>query len=125
MPNQGKRFRKASEGLDRTRAYPLADAVKITLGPKGKNVVLVDEVIYTGRTIRAAMDALVGYGRPKSIKLAVLVDRGHRELPIQPDFIGATVKTDRDDYISVKLHELEGEDEVVHQTAAERQAVGR
>jgi pyrimidine operon attenuation protein/uracil phosphoribosyltransferase len=97
------------------------DESEIPFEVEGKNVVLVDEVIYTGRTIRAALDSLVQYGRPKSVKLAVLVDRGHRELPIQPDYVGATVKTDRDDYVVVKLHELEGEDAVVHMTAAERE----
>ncbi len=100
------------------------DESEIPFGVEGKHVILVDEVIFTGRTIRAAMDALIEYGRPKSIKLAVLVDRGHRELPIQPDFSGCVVKTDRDDYVAVKLHEIEGEDEVIHQKAGERQAVG-
>jgi pyrimidine operon attenuation protein/uracil phosphoribosyltransferase len=100
------------------------DETEIPFDVEGKRVVLVDEVIYTGRTVRAAMDALVGFGRPRSVKLAVLVDRGHRELPIQPDFVGATLKTDRDDYVAVKLHEIEGEDEVVLQKAGERQAVG-
>lgn len=101
------------------------DQSEIPFAVEDKRVVLVDEVIYTGRTVRAALDALVEYGRPKSVKLAVLVDRGHRELPVQPDYVGATVKTDRDDYVAVKLHEIEGEDEVVLQTAAEREAVTR
>jgi pyrimidine operon attenuation protein/uracil phosphoribosyltransferase len=100
------------------------DESEIPFGVDGKRIVLVDEVIFTGRTVRAAMDALIEYGRPKSIKLAVLVDRGHRELPIQPDFSGCVVETDRSDYVAVKLHEIEGEDEVVLQKAGERQAVG-
>jgi pyrimidine operon attenuation protein/uracil phosphoribosyltransferase len=105
---------------------PIAkDETEIPFDVEGKRVVLVDEVIFTGRTVRAAMDALVGFGRPKSIKLAVLVDRGHRELPIQPDFSGCVVRTERDDYVAVKLHEIEGEDEVVHHLAGEREAVGR
>ncbi len=79
----------------------------------GKRVVLVDEVIFTGRTVRAAMDALVRHGRPKQIQLAVLVDRGHRELPIQPDYCGRTVATNREDHIVVKVNEYDGEDAVV------------
>jgi pyrimidine operon attenuation protein/uracil phosphoribosyltransferase len=118
----GKLDATASRDDERTAER---DESEIPFGVEAKNVVLVDEVIFTGRTVRAAMDALLEYGRPKSIKLAVLVDRGHRELPIQPDFIGAVVKTAREDYVTVKLHEIEGEDEVVHHTAAERQAVGR
>lgn len=100
-----------------------SDESEIPFEVEGKNVVLVDEVVYTGRTVRAALDALVQYGRPKSVKLAVLVDRGHRELPIQPDFIGTAVKTEKDDYVVVKLHEIEGEDAVVFMTANEREAV--
>jgi pyrimidine operon attenuation protein/uracil phosphoribosyltransferase len=100
-----------------------SDESEIPFEVEGKNVVLVDEVVYTGRTVRAALDALVEYGRPKSVKLAVLVDRGHRELPIQPDFVGAVVKTEKEDYVVVKLHEIEGEDAVVHMSAQEREAV--
>jgi pyrimidine operon attenuation protein/uracil phosphoribosyltransferase len=101
------------------------DESEIPFGVEGKNVVLVDEVIFTGRTIRAALDALVGFGRPMSVKLAVLVDRGHRELPIQPDFSGCVIETERDDYIAVKLHEIEGEDEVVLVKAAEREGAAK
>ena len=101
------------------------DESEIPFGVEGKRVVLVDEVIQTGRTIRAALDALIEYGRPKSVKLAVLVDRGHRELPIQPDYVGCVVKTLADDYVAVKLHEIEGEDEVVLQKASERAEAAR
>lgn len=77
-----------------------------------KKVILVDDVIYTGRTVRAAMDALIDVGRPKSIQLAVLVDRGHRELPIRPDFIGKNVPTSKDEVIKVRLNETDKLDEV-------------
>jgi pyrimidine operon attenuation protein / uracil phosphoribosyltransferase len=76
-------------------------------------VVLVDDVLFTGRTIRAALDALVDFGRPRSIQLAVLVDRGHRELPIRPDFVGKNVPTRLDEDVAVRLTEVDGEDAVV------------
>ena len=79
----------------------------------GKRVVLVDDVLYTGRTVRAALDALIDFGRPKAVMLAVLVDRGHRELPIHADVIGKTVPTDADEVIKVKLVETDGDDEVL------------
>jgi pyrimidine operon attenuation protein/uracil phosphoribosyltransferase len=78
-----------------------------------RTVVLVDDVLYTGRTIRAALDALMDYGRPKGVQLAVLVDRGHRELPIQPDYVGLTVPTGRDESVKVTLAELGDADRVV------------
>jgi pyrimidine operon attenuation protein / uracil phosphoribosyltransferase len=73
----------------------------------GKTVVLVDDVIYTGRTIRAAMDAIADYGRPEAVRLAVLVDRGHRQLPIQPDFVGKIVPTSREEQVKVHLPEVD------------------
>ena len=75
-------------------------------------VILVDDVLYTGRTIRAALDALVDFGRPKAIRLAVLVDRGHRELPIRADFVGKNIPTQPGDDVRVRLAELDGRDEV-------------
>ena len=78
-----------------------------------KVVVLVDDVLYTGRTVRAALDALIDFGRPKAVQLAVLIDRGHRELPVHADFIGKTVPTDRTEVIKVKLAESDGDDEVL------------
>ncbi|MDD3925987.1 MAG: bifunctional pyr operon transcriptional regulator/uracil phosphoribosyltransferase PyrR [bacterium] len=78
----------------------------------GKVVVLVDEVIYTGRTTRAALDALMDYGRPRAVRLAVLVDRGHRELPIRADFIGKNIPTSRKERVKVSLAEIDGIDEV-------------
>lgn len=82
-------------------------------GIAGKRVVLVDDVIYTGRSIRAAMDALIDHGRPQHVQLAVLVDRGHRELPIRPDYVGKNVPTSRTEQIVVRLAEVDGRDEVV------------
>lgn len=76
-------------------------------------VILVDDVLFSGRTIRAALDALVDYGRPAQVKLAVLVDRGHRELPIRPDFIGKNLPTSSQERVSVRLNETDGLDEVV------------
>jgi pyrimidine operon attenuation protein / uracil phosphoribosyltransferase len=78
-----------------------------------KTIVLVDDVLYTGRTIRAAIDALFDYGRPLAVRLAVLVDRGHRDLPIRPDFVGKNVPTSRDEDVVVHLVETDGADEVV------------
>lgn len=78
----------------------------------GKNVILVDEVIFTGRTVRSALNALMRFGRPKSVELAALVDRGHRELPIQPNYCGKAVTTTRDDHVEVRVMEIDGEDGV-------------
>ena len=80
---------------------------------EGRLVVLVDDVIFTGRSIRAALDALTDMGRPRQIQLAVLVDRGHRELPIRPDFVGKNVPSSLDEEVLVRLEETDGEDEVV------------
>ncbi len=79
----------------------------------GKRVVLVDDVLYTGRSIRAALDALIDFGRPASIQLAVLVDRGHRELPIRADYVGKNIPTSRRDEVEVRFQEIDGVDEVV------------
>ena len=78
-----------------------------------KTVILVDDVLYTGRTVRAALDALVDMGRPRSIQLVCLVDRGHRELPIRPDYVGKNVPTNKEESVKVHLSEVDGEDEVV------------
>ena len=84
----------------------------------GKVVVLVDDVLFTGRTIRAALDALTDFGRPRAIQLAVLVDRGHRELPLRADYVGKNVPTSRSEEVKVRLVETDGEDAVVIQAAA-------
>lgn len=78
----------------------------------GKKVILVDDVLYTGRTVRAALDALIDLGRPKAIQLAVLIDRGHRELPIRPDFVGKNVPTAKSEVISVRVSEIDDIDQV-------------
>ena len=75
----------------------------------GKTVVLVDDVIYTGRTVRAAIEAVFHYGRPKSIQLAVLIDRGHRELPVRPDYVGKNIPTSHTELVSVMVQEIDGE----------------
>lgn len=79
----------------------------------GRLVVIVDDVLYTGRTIRAAMEALLDFGRASRIQLAVLVDRGHRELPIRPDFIGKNIPTSRGERVQVRMLEIDGEDAVL------------
>ena len=87
-----------------------------------KTVVLVDDVLYTGRTIRAALDAIMDMGRPHAIQLAVLVDRGHRELPIRADYVGKNVPTSSKEIISVLIQEIDNEDRVVIREEAENQA---
>jgi pyrimidine operon attenuation protein/uracil phosphoribosyltransferase len=84
----------------------------IPVDVQGKRVVLVDDVLYTGRTIRAALDAVTDLGRPQSIQLAVLVDRGHRELPVRADYVGKNVPTSQQEKIKVRLSEVDGRDEV-------------
>ena len=92
---------------------PVVKPTKLPEPIDDKIVVLVDDVLYTGRTVRAALDALIDFGRPKAVMLAVLIDRGHRELPIHADVIGKTVPTDAHEVIKVKLTETDGEDEVL------------
>lgn len=94
-----------------------ADDTEIPFEVSGKRLVLVDEVIYTGRTIRAAMDAIMSHGRPSEIQLAVLIDRGHRELPIQPNYCGRVIDTDKADHVVVKVMEYDSEDAVVLETS--------
>jgi pyrimidine operon attenuation protein/uracil phosphoribosyltransferase len=91
---------------------PLTPPNRLPFSIADRTVVLVDDVLYTGRTIRAAMDALVDLGRPSSIQLAVLVDRGHRELPIRPDFVGKNIPSARNELVRVRLLETDGEDSV-------------
>jgi len=85
----------------------------------GKTIVLVDDVLFTGRTIRAALDALMDFGRPAAVRLAVLVDRGHRELPIRADHVGKNVPTSREESVRVHLAEVDGEDAVEIERMAE------
>jgi pyrimidine operon attenuation protein/uracil phosphoribosyltransferase len=98
---------------DLSQAIPVPKGSEVLFDVMDKTVILVDDVLYTGRTIRAAMDALCDLGRPKVIQLAVLVDRGHRELPIRPDFVGKNLPTSPGDKVRVRLAEQDGEDAVV------------
>jgi len=92
---------------------PIVRGSEIGFDINGKTLVLVDDVIFTGRTIRAAMSELLDFGRPRAIQLAVLVDRGHRELPIQPDLAAKVIKTERSDLVDIRLKETDGRDEIV------------
>jgi pyrimidine operon attenuation protein / uracil phosphoribosyltransferase len=94
------------------RAHPVVHASHIEFPLEGATVVLVDDVLYTGRTVRAAIDALFDYGRPRRVQLAVLTDRGHRELPIRPDYVGKNLPTARAERVNVRVEELDGIDEV-------------
>lgn len=93
---------------------------------EGKRIILVDDVLYTGRSIRAAMDALIDHGRPQSIQLVVLIDRGHREIPIRADFVGKNMPTSRDEEVEVRLKEVDGRDEVaIVKGVSERESMVR
>jgi pyrimidine operon attenuation protein/uracil phosphoribosyltransferase len=107
-------------GLDQKRgALPVVGDTVLDFNVADRSVILVDDVLYTGRTIRAAIDAVFDYGRPALVQLAVLVDRGHRELPIRPDYVGKNLPTSRTERISVHLEEIDGADEVVLESDAE------
>ncbi|HVU77893.1 MAG TPA: bifunctional pyr operon transcriptional regulator/uracil phosphoribosyltransferase PyrR [Gaiellaceae bacterium] len=95
------------------RAQPVVRDTKLDFELEGRTVILVDDVLYTGRTIRAAIDALIEYGRPDRVQLAVLADRGHRELPIRPDYVGKNLPTARGDRIQVELLEVDEIDRVL------------
>jgi pyrimidine operon attenuation protein/uracil phosphoribosyltransferase len=95
------------------RGAPVIRGTDIPFSIKNKTVVLVDDVLFTGRTIRAALDAIIDLGRPKAIQLATLIDRGHRELPIRPDYVGKNLPTSRREAVAVRLREHDGEDRVV------------
>lgn len=94
---------------------PVIHKTEINFNIDDKVIILVDDVLYTGRTIRCALDELIDFGRPKAIQLLVLIDRGHRELPIRADYVGKNVPTAQDETIQVKLEEIDGQDEVVIQ----------
>jgi len=91
---------------------PIMHKTEIDFDIEDKNIILVDDVLYTGRTIRCALDALIDFGRPKSIQLAVLIDRGHRELPIRADYVGKNLPTSQKELVQVKLQEIDGDDSV-------------
>jgi pyrimidine operon attenuation protein / uracil phosphoribosyltransferase len=101
---------------------PIVRRTEIPFSIDGRHIVLVDDVLYTGRTIRAALDALIDFGRPSTIQLMVLVDRGHRELPIKADYVGKNVPTSRRETIHVRLAEIDGQDEVLIEQVEGEQA---
>jgi pyrimidine operon attenuation protein / uracil phosphoribosyltransferase len=103
---------------------PLVKGTDLPFGIDGSTVVLVDDVLYTGRTVRAAMDALREFGRPRAVRLAVLVDRGHRELPIRADHVGKNVPTSREEVVRVRVREVDGEDAVDIEHAASLASAG-
>lgn len=109
-------------GLDGRRgALPVVGDTVLDFDVSERSVILVDDVLYTGRTIRAAIDAIFDYGRPPLVQLAVLVDRGHRELPIRPDYVGKNLPTSRSERITVHLTEIDDADEVVLESDGEVQ----
>lgn len=99
---------------------PIVQRTDILFEIRDKNVILIDDVLYTGRTVRAALDQMVDFGRAKTIQLAVLVDRGHRELPIRADYVGSNIPTSIDDQVVVHLSEHDGKDEVYVEKANEK-----
>jgi pyrimidine operon attenuation protein/uracil phosphoribosyltransferase len=100
-------------------AQPVVRGTELEFALEGRTCVLVDDVLYTGRTIRAAIDALLDFGRPDRVQLAVLVDRGHRELPIRPDYVGKNLPTAQNERVRVELEEIDGEDRVLLETTGE------
>jgi pyrimidine operon attenuation protein / uracil phosphoribosyltransferase len=100
------------DDLGRRQDAPTVHATSVPFDLAGRTVVLVDDVLYTGRTVRAAIEALFDYGRPARVQLAVLADRGHRELPIRPDYVGKNLPTSRAERVNVLVEELDGEDAV-------------
>ena len=100
------------DDLTEIAQQPIIRDTQVPFDLRRRRVVLVDDVLYTGRTVRAALDALIDLGRPESIQLAVLVDRGHRELPIRADYVGKNLPTARSEQVKVKLQESDGEDVV-------------
>jgi pyrimidine operon attenuation protein / uracil phosphoribosyltransferase len=105
-------FYRDDVGIRGPDYQPVVHASHIDFPVEDTTIVLVDDVLYTGRTVRAAIDALFDYGRPSRIQLAVLADRGHRELPIRPDYVGKNLPTSREERVNVRVEELDGVDEV-------------
>ncbi|MBE0564474.1 MAG: bifunctional pyr operon transcriptional regulator/uracil phosphoribosyltransferase PyrR [Krumholzibacteria bacterium] len=101
------------DDLSRLGPAPQVSSTEMPFDVNEKIIILVDDVLYTGRTVRAALDVIMDWGRPQAIRLAVLVDRGHRELPIRPDFVGKNVPTSQREIIKVRIKEIDGTEEVV------------
>ncbi|HEY2653681.1 MAG TPA: bifunctional pyr operon transcriptional regulator/uracil phosphoribosyltransferase PyrR [Solirubrobacteraceae bacterium] len=102
----------------RPPSAPIVHATQLDFSIDGRTIVIVDDVLYTGRTVRAAIDEVFDYGRPARVQLAVLVDRGHRELPIRPDYVGKNIPTSQDQRVNVRVKEIDGHDEVTIAHAA-------
>ena len=105
-------FYRDDVGAKSPASQPVVHASHIDFDVAGRTIVLVDDVLFTGRTVRAAIDALFDYGRPQRVQLAVLCDRGHRELPIRPDYVGKNLPTAREERVNVRLEEIDEVDEV-------------
>jgi pyrimidine operon attenuation protein/uracil phosphoribosyltransferase len=101
------------DDLSTSDARPVVTSGAIGFDVNGRDIILMDDVLYTGRTVRAALDALFDHGRPKSVRLLVLIDRGHRELPIEATYVGRTIPTSKREIIEVKLNEIDGQEQVL------------
>jgi pyrimidine operon attenuation protein / uracil phosphoribosyltransferase len=99
---------------------PIVHATHLEFPVEGRTIVIVDDVLYTGRTVRSAIAAIFDYGRPARVQLAVLVDRGHRELPIRPDYVGKNIPTSQEEHVNVRVEEVDGVDEVTIGDSRER-----
>lgn len=104
------------DDLQTIAEQPVVNESDIPFDVQGKTIVLVDDVLYTGRTVRAALDEIIDFGRPRSVQLAVIVDRGHRELPIRADYVGKNVPTSESEAVAVQIAEKDGSDEVLIQS---------
>ena len=117
-------FYRDDLGTREPEAQPVVNASHLDFEISGRTLVLVDDVLFTGRTVRAAIDALFDYGRPDRIQLAVLVDRGHRELPIRPDYVGKNLPTSAGERVNVRVSEIDAADEVTIGAARDGAAIG-
>jgi pyrimidine operon attenuation protein/uracil phosphoribosyltransferase len=116
-------FYRDDVGLRSDVAHPVVHDSHLDFPVEGRTVVVVDDVLFTGRTVRAAIDSLFDYGRPAKVRLAVLADRGHRELPIRPDFVGKNLPTSRAERVYVHVEELDGEDQVTIGRQGDREEI--